>query len=188
MLDETIINVVRRRNMNAASRRTAPKWQRALATAEWLVSQLPATAQFQLYRFDTEARTTASGSSGRWLSASSPKDVLAALGTLDTIAPQGGTSLYGAFAVAKQLSPRPDNILLITDGLPTQGRKRPTATTVSADQRLKHFDQAVKSLPADIPVNTILLPMEGDAWAAAAFWRLALDTQGSFVTPARDWP
>jgi hypothetical protein len=46
----------------------------------------------------------------------------------------------------------------------------------------------VKNLPAGVPVNTILLPMEGDAWAAAAYWRLALDTQGSFMAPARDWP
>ena len=43
-------------------------------------------------------------------------------------------------------------------------------------------------LPAGIPVNTLLLPMEGDAYAAAAFWRLAVDTGGSFITPARDWP
>jgi len=33
-----------------------------------------------------------------------------------------------------------------------------------------------------------LLPMEGDAYAAAAFWKLAVDTNGSFLTPARDWP
>jgi len=188
MLDETIINVVRRRNMGVAKRRAAPKWQRARAAAEWLVSQLPATAKFQLYSFDTEARAIANGSGERWLSAANPKDIQAALATLGNIAPQGGTSLYRAFAVAKQLSPRPDNILLITDGLPTQGRNKPTSTTVSADQRLKHFNQAVNSLPAGIPVNTILLPMEGDAWAAAAFWRLALDTRGAFITPARDWP
>jgi len=33
-----------------------------------------------------------------------------------------------------------------------------------------------------------LLPMEGDAYAAATFWKLAVDTNGSFLTPARDWP
>lgn len=188
MLDETIINVIRRRNRDAATRRTAPKWQRARATAEWLVSQLPASAQFQLYRFDSEAHATAGGSDGRWLSASDPKDIQAALAAMASIAPQGGTALYHAFGVARQLSPRPDNILLITDGLPTQGRSKPTSTTVSAGQRLEHFEQAVKHLPGGIPVNTILLPMEGDAWAAAAYWRLALDSHGAFVTPARDWP
>ncbi|MFQ5644969.1 MAG: hypothetical protein ACE5FQ_14925, partial [Thiogranum sp.] len=99
-----------------------------------------------------------------------------------------GTSLYQAFAVAKKLSPAPDNILLVTDGLPTQGRGKPKRTTVSAEQRLEHFSAAVRSLPAGVPVNTLLMPMEGDAWAAAAYWKLAIDTRGSFLTPARDWP
>ena len=31
-------------------------------------------------------------------------------------------------------------------------------------------------------------PMEGDAHAAAVFWRLGVNTRGSFLTPARDWP
>jgi hypothetical protein len=107
---------------------------------------------------------------------------------LRKIVPADGTSLYNAFAVAGKLSPRPDNLLLITDGLPTQGRDRPGGTTVSAEERLVLFGKAAGILPEGIPVNTLLLPMEGDAYAAAAFWRLAVNTGGSFITPARDWP
>jgi len=188
MLDETIINVVRRRNMDAASRRSAPKWLRALKTADWLVSNLPATAQFQLYAFNTEAKAALAGSDGTWLQASVRKDVDGAMRSLSRTVPEGGTSLYQALAVAGKLSPRPDNILLITDGLPTQGREKPRRTTVSADERLQHFKTAVAALPSGIPVNTVLLPMEGDAYAAAVFWKLAQDTRGSFLTPARDWP
>jgi hypothetical protein len=188
MLDETIINVVRRRNMDAASRRNAPKWQRALAATEWLVSNLPASAQFQLYTFSTRASAAVSGSEGKWLQAASRQDTDSAVESLHRIAPAEGTSLYHAFAVAKSLSPAPDNILLVTDGLPTQGSAKPTGTTVSADKRLDHFEAAVRSLGSRIPVNTILLPMEGDAYAAAAYWKLAIDTRGSFLTPARDWP
>jgi hypothetical protein len=187
MLAETIVNVVRRRNQGEAQRSDAPKWRRALATAEWLVSQLPVDARFQLYVFDTGARPVA-GSAGQWMSASQPEDIRSVIGGLDEVAPQGGTRLYEAFAVTHKFKPQPDNILLITDGLPTQGRSGPRGTTVTAEQRLGHFREAVKKLPSGIPVNTILLPMEGDAWAAAAFWRLALDTDGSFITPARDWP
>jgi hypothetical protein len=107
---------------------------------------------------------------------------------LHKLIPESGTSLYHAFAVAKKLSPQPDNILLVTDGLPTQGRSKPSGTTVSSKQRLDHFDQAVRALGEKIPVNTILLPMEGDAWAAAAYWKLAINSRGSFMTPSRDWP
>ncbi len=188
MLDETIINVIRRRNMDNAQKRSAPKWRRTLATAEWLVSNLPSSTSFQLYVFNTRARAALSGSDGKWLSTASARDVEGAIAALRKQLPEDGTSLYQAFAVAKQLSPGPDNILLVTDGLPTQGRGKPKQTTVSSGERLNHFDKATRSLPSGIPVNTILMPMEGDAWAAAAFWKLAIDTQGSFMTPARDWP
>ena len=188
MLGETIINVIRRRNMDTASRQSAPKWRRALATADWLVSNLPATAQFQLYSFNTTARPAVTGSDGNWLQASSRTAVDGAVSALRALVPEGGTSLHHAFAVAKKLSPQPDNILLITDGLPTQGRSKPTSTTVTSKQRLDHFDKAVRTLGKTIPVNTILLPMEGDAWAAAAYWKLAINSRGSFMTPSRDWP
>ena len=107
---------------------------------------------------------------------------------LTRVVPEEGTSLYQAFAVVDRLNPRPDNVLLVTDGLPTQGDRKPSGTTVSPEQRLVHFEQAARKLPSGIPVNTILLPMEGDAYAAAAYWKLALDTKGAFLTPTRDWP
>ena len=107
---------------------------------------------------------------------------------LRRIAPSGGTSLYHAFKTAGEFSPPPDNIVLVTDGLPTQGRRRPGGDTVTAAQRLDLFHQALEALPKGVPVNTILLPMEGDASAAAAFWDLAVRTSGSFLTPSRDWP
>ncbi|MCW9079347.1 MAG: VWA domain-containing protein [Gammaproteobacteria bacterium] len=188
MLDETIINVVRRRNMDAASKRGAAKWRRALKTSDWLVSNLPPSARFQLYAFNTRASAALNGTDGTWLQASDRKHVDGAILGLGQTVPGGGTSLHHAFAVAGKLKPKPDNILLVTDGLPTQGRGKPAKTTVSAEQRLKHFEAAVAGLPAGVPVNTILLPMEGDAYAAAAFWKLAQDTSGSFLTPARDWP
>jgi len=188
MLDETIINVIRRRNMDISHKRSAPKWRRTLATLDWLVGNLPADARFQLYTFNTRAQAALSGSDGKWLKAANREAVEGAVSALHKTIPAAGTSLYHAFAVAKELSPRPDNILLITDGLPTQGRNKPKGTTVSSDERLAHFGKASRSLPKGVPVNTILMPMEGDAWAAAAYWRLVIDTRGSFLILARDWP
>ena len=188
MLDETIVNIIRRRNLDAASRINSPKWQRTLKTSDWLVSNLPVDTKFQLYSFNTRAKATLSGTDGNWLETSKRTDIDGAISALHQVAPEGGTSLYHAFTAAKELSPPPDNILLITDGLPTQGRSKPISTTVSADKRLDHFERAVKVLNGKIPVNTILLPMEGDAWAAAAFWALAINSEGSFMTPSRDWP
>jgi hypothetical protein len=102
--------------------------------------------------------------------------------------PGGGTSLEKAFSVVRNLQPRPDNILLLTDGLPTQGATISRRNTVSGQQRIKYFEKAVNVLPSHIPVNIILFPMEGDPMAATLFWKLAVDSRGSFFTPTRDWP
>ena len=53
---------------------------------------------------------------------------------------------------------------------------------------IKFFEQAIKTLPPRIPVNTLLFPMEGDPMAAVVYWKLAVDTGGSFLTPSSDWP
>ena len=47
---------------------------------------------------------------------------------------------------------------------------------------------AVGRVPAGIPVNVILMPMEGDPMAPSAFWALTRKTRGIFLSPARDWP
>ncbi len=82
----------------------------------------------------------------------------------------------------------PDNIFLITDGLPTQGERKPRRALVTGDERLKHFRDAVRHLPRGVPVNIILLPFKGDPMAASEYWQLAKLSQGSFLSPSTDWP
>ncbi len=188
MLDETIVNVLRRRNMPEADKLRSPKWQRAVATSEWIIANLPRDIRFQVYAFNAVAGPAVSSSLGTWMETGREDDVKGVVEALRAIVPKGGTSLYNAFDAAAKMAPPPDNIILVTDGLPTQGAGKPGGTTVTGEQRLAHFGRAKKELPARVPVNTILFPMEGDAYAAAAFWKLAVDTEGSFLTPARDWP
>jgi len=188
MLDETIVNVIRMRNMGDEVKRGSAKWQRALGMVEWLVANLPATSRYQIVAFNTRAEPVLGAGAGGWLEAGDIEVLDKAVRRLRQRIPGGGTSLHRAFSAAGGLKPAPDNILLITDGLPTQGRNKPKRTTVSAEARLAHFESAVKQRPKGVPVNTILLPMEGDAYAAAAFWQLAVLSGGSFLTPSKDWP
>jgi len=188
MLDETIINVVRRRNMSDAVKRQSPKWQRALRTVEWLVAQLPARSQYQLYTFNTKATPALKNSHRQWQDAADNITMDTAIAQLKTTLPAGGTSLINAFAVANTFTQRPDNIFLITDGLPTQGEHKPSQSTVSGKARAKLFESAVNTLPKGVPVNIILFPMEGDPKAAALFWQLGLLSRGAFLSPSRDWP
>jgi hypothetical protein len=86
------------------------------------------------------------------------------------------------------MRPAPDNVYLLTDGLPTLGKRAPGRTTISARDRLKLFDEATRDLSSRIPMNVILFPMEGDPMAPSAFWKLAVATGGAFVSPSSDWP
>lgn len=188
MLDETVVNVVRWKLQPPEVRRTAPKWQRTVRTLHWLTANLRPDKQVQIYQFSTDAKPLVAGSDGKWLSTNDTKQLGAALVAARDLGPIGGTSLHRAFAVIDRLEPPPDSVILITDGLPTQGRAIESGRLVSADDRQALFTDAVRSLRRGIPINTLLLPMEGDPTAAGAFWQLAISTQGSFITPSRDWP
>lgn len=188
MLDETIVNIVRRRNMSDADKRASRKWQRVLGSVEWLVAKMDPETQFQIFTFNQIAAPVVEGSDTRWLEASNPAEVSAALEGLEKIVPGRGTSLHRAFEVISKLSPLPDNIYLITDGLPTMGSELEGSGKVSGRRRMRHFTRAVDILPKGIPVNVILFPIEGDPRAASAFWRLVQATSGSYLSPARDWP
>lgn len=190
MLDETIVNIIRLRNMPPERRIGSAKWQQAVNTVEWVAARLPQSTQFQVYAFDTAARPLVDGSDGRWLNMKDSGQIALALKALRSTAPTGGTSLQNAFAVIGKLSPAPDNVILITDGLPTQGDNPPLIRRlVTAEEREDLMKAAVKSLPpSPPPISIVLLPMEGDPSAPIYFWRLARSTGGGFLSPAKDWP
>ncbi len=188
MLDTSVVGVLRLRNMDPIVQRNSPKWQQVQKTVRWLVANLPATSSVQLMVFNTKAQPLAENKKNLWLPVTEAAAVNGMLARFRDTLPVGGTSLENAFRAAGALTPRPDNIVLLTDGLPTQGKNKPRRNIISGSQRMKFFNQAIKKLPAGVPVNTILFPMEGDPMAAVLFWQLAIGTKGSFFTPTSDWP
>lgn len=188
MLADNVVNAIRRRNMSADDRRGAAKWQWTLRTVNWLIAQLPVSSRFQLYIFNTQTYAAVTGSEGSWLNAADSLAVERAVAGLQDFAPHAGTSLEIALSEIANFTQPPDNIFLLTDGLPTQAAKTTNAVMVTGAERREHFKRAIQQIPQDVPVNTILFPMEGDPEAAALYWQLALNTQGSFIAPSRDWP
>ena len=188
MLDETIVNVIRRRNMPEAERKQAEKWQRAIRTIEWITANLPRDTQFQLMTFNTETRPAIAGTEGKWLETSDPEALDNVVEALADVVPSGGTSLQRAFIAAVEMRPQPETIFRIVDSLPTQGLEEPRRTNVSSRQRVDLFSDALDALPQVSSVNVILFPMEGDPIAAPSYWRLAQMTGGSFLSPPEDWP
>jgi hypothetical protein len=188
MLDDTLVNVIRRRNMNDEAKRMAPKWLQTVETVQWLTAQLPKQSQYQIYTFDTAYRSMNEGSEAKWLEIGDGASLEEAVLNLQKVAPSGGTSLENVLASIRDFEQLPDNIYIITDGLPTQGIEKPRRGTVTGREREELFENAVERIPYGIPVNVILLPMEGDPKASSAFWRLAMATGGSYLTPSEDWP
>ena len=188
MLDETIVNIIVKRNLSDSIKRSARKWQQTIKSIKWMVANLPVSSQFSIVSFNTTIKSMSHDHSFKWIKSTDNTQVNELFKALNQLIPEKGTNLRKAFSVINKFPQKPDNIILITDGLPTQGSNKINKSKISASERIKLFEKAVKILSKRIPVNTILLPMEGDPMAAALFWKLAIDTQGSFITPSRDWP
>jgi hypothetical protein len=188
MLADTVVNALRRRNMDDVQKQKSAKWQWSLRTLEWLLAQLPPSSRFQVYVFNNQAQAMLAGTEGEWLDASDSLALERVMESTDAFVPSEGTSLSKAIDVIAEFDSKPDNLFILTDGLPTLGDTPPKKYMVTGSQRRQHFETAIAKLPRGIPVNTILFPMEGDPEAAALFWQLALDTKGAFIAPSRDWP
>ncbi|MGB1807662.1 MAG: VWA domain-containing protein, partial [Porticoccaceae bacterium] len=156
MLADTVVNAVRRRNMDDEQKKQSPKWQWTLRTLEWLLAQLPPSSRFQVYIFNTDIQTAVAGTEGEWLDAADDLALENAVSGIREYSPGAGTSLINAFGAIADFEDRPDNVFLLTDGLPTQGKTPPRKYMVSGQQRRKHFNAAMEEFPRGVPINTIL--------------------------------
>ena len=188
MMDDDVVKIIRLRNEPEAARKLGPKWRRALDMVEWVTAQLPNNSQFQVYGFNVKAKAVVPDTQGKWLDGNDPRAINNVLAAARNIVPGDGTSLVNALTALRTINPAPDEIILITDGLPTQGSVPPSRKFINVREREKLFDDALKTVTKDQPMDVVLLPMKGDLLAAHAFWRLARKTGGSYVIPSRDWP
>jgi hypothetical protein len=188
MMDEDVAKVIKMRNQPEPMRRAAQKWRRAVDIVEWISAQLPDNSQFQVYGYNTKARPIFAKAGTEWLNSNDPRVINDVIAATRSVTPGDGTSLVNAFLAIRTLQPQPDQIILITDGLPTQGSVPPARKFINGRDREKLFEDAVKTLEKSTPMDVVLLPMKGDPLASHAYWRLARKTKGSYVIPSRDWP
>lgn len=189
MLDASIVNILRKRNMDDAAKRRSEKWLQAVDTVDWIAARLQPGTQYQIYTFDSTARAVLPETEGRWLSVDDARQFNQVVQSVKSSVPNGGSNLARAIQVLGLMNPPPDNVFLITDGLPTLGLTGARGHKVSGAERSAYFEEAVRLIPQPLPpFNVILLPMEGDPMAAWAYWSVAMYTHGAFLTPAYDWP
>ena len=188
MLDDTIINIIRRRNMSTKDKLSAVKWRQAVASVDWLTAQFEPGSEFQIYMYNNESVPVIKGSDGLWLKADDSTQLDEAIRVLRRTVPEKGTNMRAAYAVASSLTPRPDNIILLADGLPTMDGETTNRRSISGRERYNMHFRALRELPSGIPVNVFLYPLEGDYEAPILYWLLAYRTNGSFISVSRDWP
>ena len=188
MLDSTLVNIIRTRNMSDDRKRQAPKWQRVVKIVDWISTQLPITSRYQFWEFNEDLESVLGGPLDSWQEVADRDGLNDAIEKVKDIVPANGTNLEQVFRAIANMSPRPDNIFLITDGLPTLSERGSNSALITPSERIELYEEALEELPNGIPVNVILLPLEGDPSAAAAYWQLAQYTTGSFISPSKDWP
>jgi len=188
MLADTIVNIIRRRNMSNADKLRSVKWRQTVASVDWLTSQFVPGSKFQIYMYNNDVEPVIKGSDGVWLEADDGTQAEEALRVLRETIPENGTNMLAAYEVASRLTPLPDNIILLADGLPTMDEPTTNARTIDARQRFNLHNRAIRELPSGIPVNVFLYPLEGDYEASIMYWVLAYRTGGSFISVSRDWP
>ncbi len=189
MLDTSVLDVAQYyRNATPAQKLQSAKWIRVLDSLDWLLATME-SEEYQIYLYNENVRSVLQGSEGTWLKKKDWEEVQEVANCFWNYPPEGGSNLEKALKLAMQLNPKPDNIYILTDGLPNHSDSFSSGAKVNTSARLSHFTSAMKQIPArSMPINTIMFPFQGEPEAPFAYWRLAHGTNGSFFVPAEDWP
>jgi len=188
MLHETVVNILRRRNLPESEQLLSRKWRQVVASVDWLSSQFRPGTEYQIYMFNNVTEPVIKGTDGLWLKADDVDQVDEAIAKLRRTVPKNGTNMYAAFQVIRDMKPRPDNVILLVDSMPTMDQATSSKSVIGAGERANLFTAATQLIPSGIPINIMLYPMEGDPAAVTSFWSLALKSRGSMISVSHDWP
>lgn len=199
MTDETLLSVIRRKNASDLERKAGPKWRRTKEIVSWLLARLPSQSEVSAVTYSNKA-----GHLGgpQWKPSRDPSSLEGILRDLEAVVPSGPTNLQAGLEAMYAMDPT--DLYVVTDGLPTQGSSgykslNPfsacsslwgRSSTISGECRARLFRHTIQETwPTDsLPVNVILLPIEGDPGAATEYWLWTALSGGLLITPAETWP
>ncbi len=198
MTDETLLNIIKRKNGSVQGKKKGPKWIRTKKTVRWLLTRVPKASQLSVISFNDSIQSLGQA---KWITANSPAALKSLYQGLDTIVPTGATNLQKGLQAVSKLNAT--DLYVITDGLPTTGeseysRLNPfsgcssllgSSRTITGECRVKLFRQTIQdSNIHGVKVNVILLPIEGDPDASNEYWGWTARTGGLLISPAVSWP
>ncbi len=199
MAAETLRDIIALTVAPAAEKQAGAKWQRTKRVARWLLARLPANAEVTVVAFNDDARVVAAANR----SARNDRALQQLAAEIDGLVPENGTDLNKALSRMRAAMPDLTDLYVITDGLPTLGVEDfiglrnssvcseavGRARRISGECRLRLFGQSVRQLSrGNVTVNVVLLPLEGDPFAAQAYWDWTRSSGGTMISPAATWP
>lgn len=163
---------------------TSKKWNRAKAAVRAVLAAIPAGTQVALLQMNQSTTPISGSSSQPFIDPYDNTALLDTLDRLDSLEASGGADLYRGLQAVSKLPQSPSSLLIITDGLPTAPA---TGSLLTEKDRVALFNLAL-AMQLSFPVNTLLLPFEGDPSAAGLYWKLSTRTGGITIVPDDDWP
>lgn len=193
MMGVNLVNVLSKLALSDGDKVASAKWIRTKRVAQWLLARLPKRAKVSMVAFSDTARRLGQ----RDVSTASVGDSINSIvKDLGTVVPDGGTNLQLGINRLFETNPKVTDVYIVTDGLPTLGKGLPlscrnfisTKKSISSDCRQALMVETVKRAPKGVRYNIILLPIEGDPYASPLYWNWARVSDGTFLSPAPEWP
>lgn len=210
MLANNLIQIIRLRASPRAVQLSSEKWRSATGAALWVVESMPDGALYQVLSYsnsvlDSRGRRTLAANPPDWEQKASAGLPMAMLeSSLRNRQPSGPTDLRTVLEIAGAINPKPKQIMIITDGLPTLDGSTPifrirscprqrgnTTPLVSPTCRQEIFERAIRANESDlrgIRIDVILLKLEGDSNAVYSYWSLSNQYGGRLLSPVPGWP
>ena len=202
MAAERLLDIVKIKVSDATAKKAAPKWRRTMAIVEWMIERVPENSRYMVINYNATAGFLPAN---RWLKGGDAGARSTLTQSLAQLYPQAATDLYSALELITSSAIDPTDIYVVTDSLPTEGLQHLStlqrvkgcgkltkrASTVSGKCRLALFYATIKAFSNRLSaasINVVLLPIEGDPDAAAAYWNWAAGSNGVMVSPAGSWP
>lgn len=209
MLATNLVEIIRMRASPPTVQAQSEKWRSAAGAALWVINSMPEGGSYQVLTFsdtisDTRGRRVSMNLPPDWEKKGDPNFSAATLeSNLRRKLPAGPTDLHTALEIAGKIKPAPQQIMLITDGLPTKpGKTRlsrikrcppdrsnqtPLVSPICRQEIFNHAVRQHKRKIERIRLDVILLKLEGDSNAVYNYWTLSSSHGGRLLTPVPGW-
>ncbi|HEX9786036.1 MAG TPA: hypothetical protein VGA56_25335 [Opitutaceae bacterium] len=169
-------------------KRKAVKWRRVVRSVQWIITNLRPNQVYQIMIFNQDALPLIPEREHEWFQPLDRSTTAEVLKRLEEVTPKGGANHERAFVSLRGLFPSVDSVMLLTDGLPTLSDSHASSSVTTDSDRERFFRDALRVVPRQTPINTILYPMTGDPAAAFLYWQLADVSHGALISPSPSWP